>query len=131
MEKDLFEKYLQNEKVIKLHSEEGLHLFNQKNNILVSFHYSFSGNIIPDAYNRIYYFFEAYHYENIPEIKDKVLIEDEVFILVNKENPEHSILYKVSIQNDYAILQLVELPEVGEHVLTEDEKNGLKKCIKS
>jgi len=131
MEKQLFDKYLQNEKVVKLKSEEGCHMFNEKNNILVSFQYSFSGNIIPEADNRIYYFFEAYHYRNIPEIKDKVLIEDEVFILVNKEHLEHSILYKITIQNDCAILQLIELPEIGKNVITEDEKKGLKKYYKN
>lgn len=106
-------------------------MFNEKYNALVSFQYSFSGNIIPTATNRVYYFFEAYHYENTPKIKGKVIIEDEVFILVNKEHPEHSILYKVSLLNDCAILLLVEPPEIGKNVITEDEQNGLKKYYKN
>jgi len=120
-----FSNYQSNKAIIKLGSEESVYMFNREYNALISFRYSFTGKIIANSNDKIYYFFKAYNLYKCPSNLQKIEIEDEILILVNKNQPDYAILYKISVDKNGAKLLLIEEPEIGKEYLTDNEINGI------
>ena len=125
MEAELFEKYYKDDSIIKLNSEDQFLALNKKYNVVIKFHFSHeaifrSSNVEP---SRI--LLNIYKVQNYQDSIPVNYIENEFFLLVNKDLPIYSVLYKIVIDNKSAKLEMVQKPLVGLELLSNDEIQGV------
>lgn len=126
MEKELFEKFCKDNSIIKLNSEDSFIALNKKYKVVISFHFSHKA-IFPSTnkeHSRI--IFKPYKLQNYQAPIPDNYIEDELFVLVNKDLPNYSVLYRVVIDNKSAKLEMVQKPLFGLELLSNDEIQGIE-----
>ena len=124
-----FDEYYNNVNVIKFNNLEGGLFYNKENEIIILFSFFHTGlnSIWRDAPNKRIDF-QIYKSQIYTGPKPLYKIENEKLFLVNSKHPDFGILFKSTIdkEKNIARIELVELPELGTSLITDEEKNGLE-----
>lgn len=128
MDKNKFETYFNDESVIKFGEWHGGHFTNTENNIVIFFAFLHRGlkNHI-DIVNDKRIIFNTYNVEQHQGLKPLKNIGTTTLFLVNSHNSDFAIVFNISInsKDKTARLEMLEKPELGHSLITEDERNGM------
>lgn len=134
MDKETFENYKQAKEVIKLgeqHAGYFLHPDTDSVIFIAFFHKGIRINTYGDSENRILFdMFDSKNYQGPLPLPD---ILSEQHVLVNADHQDYAMLFKIHInkQTCSAKLTLEKLPEFGNSIITDQERNGIELTLQN
>ncbi len=129
MKTERFKELLANKEVIKIGTIGGGFFKDKNNTIVIQFFFYHPGNYFHTSSlfnSRID--LSYFPLDNLIEEINPVLINESILILANADVEAYALSYRISINVTDKIISvvLVDMPESGERLISDDEKNGIE-----
>lgn len=129
MKRNRYDSIINDSESIKM-SELEEHLLYEKQEIVINFFFSHRGipntSPIPNSHRRIE--LSVFRADEFPLEVELKKTEVSTLIVVNSDDPNYAMTFQLQIDsaNRRVNIQIADLPELGQEVITEEEKNGVQ-----
>lgn len=136
MNNDIFNNYLNDNQVIKFrNSNNGGYFLHSETKSVIYFGF-FHGDItnsISGTTPKKRIFFNVFNLTNYQGQQSLSELKSKQYFLVNANDPEFAILFKVTINEQMSSikLSLEKYPKLGKELITDDEKNGIELTLEN